>query len=188
MIVSRSRIVAALALPLALAAASAAAAAQQLGPALYAGMHWRLIGPFRGGRTVGASGVPGQPNVFYVGVNDGGVWKTTDYGHTWTPIFDGQPTASIGTLAVAPSNPNVIYVGTPKSLPKLPVELPKGMGITRVPGEQAVVISGETSKDATTAAMDYTLRYWRTAKDAACRRVPLVDRKIAAGGDAGQLP
>jgi hypothetical protein len=83
---------------------------------------------------------------------------------------------------------NVIYVGTPKSLPTLPVELPKGMGITRVPGAQAVVISGETSKDATAAAMDYTLRYWRTAKDAACRRVPLVDRKIAAGGDAGQLP
>ncbi len=71
-----------------------------------------MIGPFRGGRTIGATGVRGQPNVFYVGVNNGGVWKTTDYGRVWTPIFDAQPTGSIGDLAVAPSNPNVIYVGT----------------------------------------------------------------------------
>jgi len=71
-----------------------------------------MIGPFRAGRTIGATGVRGQPNVFYVGVNNGGVWKTTDYGRVWTPIFDAQPTGSIGDLAVAPSNPSVIYVGT----------------------------------------------------------------------------
>ena len=74
-------------------------------------LKWRCIGPFRGGRTVGATGVPGKPNVFYIGVNNGGVWKTTDAGRIWTPIFDDQPTGSIGALAVAPSNPNVIYVG-----------------------------------------------------------------------------
>jgi photosystem II stability/assembly factor-like uncharacterized protein len=73
---------------------------------------WRMIGPHRGGRTVGAVGVPQQPNVFYIGVNNGGVWKTTDFGRTWFPIFDDQPTGSIGDIVVAPSNPNVLYVGS----------------------------------------------------------------------------
>ncbi|MDP9205070.1 MAG: glycoside hydrolase [Gemmatimonadota bacterium] len=86
--------------------------AQKLDPSLYSTLEWRMIGPFRAGRTIGATGVRGQPNVFYVGVNNGGVWKTTDYGRVWTPIFDTQPTGSIGDLAVAPSNPNVIYVGS----------------------------------------------------------------------------
>jgi photosystem II stability/assembly factor-like uncharacterized protein len=84
--------------------------------ALFAGLRWRMIGPFRGGRTVGATGVRGQPNVFYVGVNNGGVWKTDDAGHTWNPIFDDQPTGSIGALAVAPSNPDILYVGSGEGL------------------------------------------------------------------------
>lgn len=92
------------------------ALAQQFNPALYQNMRWRMIGPFRGGRTVGATGVPGQPNVFYIGVNNGGVWRSSDYGHTWVPIFDDQPTGSIGALAVAPSNPNIIYVGSGEGL------------------------------------------------------------------------
>ena len=79
---------------------------------LYSGLRWRMIGPFRGGRVNGVSGVPGQPNVFYMGSVGGGVWKTTNAGRTWLPIFDSQPIASIGAVAVAPSRPDVVYVGT----------------------------------------------------------------------------
>ena len=75
-------------------------------------LHWRLLGPFRGGRVLTVSGVPGQPRHFYFGAVNGGVWETLDAGRTWQPIFDGQPVGSIGALAVAPSDPNVVYVGT----------------------------------------------------------------------------
>jgi photosystem II stability/assembly factor-like uncharacterized protein len=75
-------------------------------------MHWRSIGPIRAGRARALAGVPSQPNVFYAGFDNGGVWRSTDYGSTWIPLFDAQPTGSIGAIAVAPSNPNVIYVGS----------------------------------------------------------------------------
>ncbi len=75
-----------------------------------------MIGPFRGGRTRAATGVPSQPNVFYVGQVNGGVWKSDDYGRTWTPIFDHESSQSIGAIAVAPSNPNIIYVGSGEGL------------------------------------------------------------------------
>jgi photosystem II stability/assembly factor-like uncharacterized protein len=88
------------------------AAAQQYDPALFSGMQWRLIGPFRGGRSLTAVGVPGQPNTFYFGAVGGGIWKTADAGRTWKPIFDGEPIASIGAIAIAPSDPNIIYVGS----------------------------------------------------------------------------
>src|SRR6187455_927281 len=101
--------------------------AQTTGSDLLPGLKWRMIGPFRAGRTVGATGVPSQPNVFYIGVNNGGVWKTTDFGHTWLPIFDDQPTGSIGALAVAPSNPDVIYVGSGEGLQR--PDLSTGDGI-----------------------------------------------------------
>ena len=96
-------------------------------PARFAEMRWRSIGPFRGGRTVAAVGIPSQPNVFYIGVNNGGVWKTTDYGRVWTPIFDDQPTGSIGAIAIAPSDPNVIYVGSGEGLQR--PDLSTGNGI-----------------------------------------------------------
>src|SRR5713101_9386962 len=109
MIMSRRRLVVVLGCLLALPGLPAPAGAQEITPHLYDALRWRMIGPFRGGRTVGATGVPGQPNVFYVGVNNGGVWKTTDYGRLWTPIFDDQATGSVGAIAVAPSNPEIIY-------------------------------------------------------------------------------
>src|SRR6516164_4067154 len=79
---------------------------------LFDQLQWRLIGPFRGGRVVAVSGVIGDPNTFYFGAVGGGVWKTTNGGVTWSPIFDGQSSASIGALTLAPSNPDIIYVGT----------------------------------------------------------------------------
>src|SRR5213592_1149490 len=96
-------------------------------PNTFSDMRWRMIGPFRGGRTVAAVGVRQQPNVFYIGVNNGGVWKTTDYGRIWTPIFDSQPTGSVGAIAVAPSDPNVIYVGSGEGLQR--PDLSTGDGI-----------------------------------------------------------
>jgi photosystem II stability/assembly factor-like uncharacterized protein len=100
---------------------------QQFDAKLFQELHWRLIGPFRAGRGVAISGVPGQPNVFYMAPNNGGVWKTTDYGRTWNPIFDDQPTGSVGALAIAPSNPEIIYVGSGEGLRR--PDLSTGEGI-----------------------------------------------------------
>jgi len=88
------------------------AASGAVDPALFQDLHWRLLGPFRGGRVLAVSGVPGEPDHFYFGSVNGGVWETHDAGRTWNPIFDGQPIGSIGALAVAPSNPKILYVGT----------------------------------------------------------------------------
>ncbi|HET9391961.1 MAG TPA: hypothetical protein VFO29_00370 [Candidatus Rubrimentiphilum sp.] len=93
-----------------------AVAAMAVSPAYYSGLQWRMIGPFRGGRTVAAAGVPSQRGVYYIAPNNGGIWKSTDYGRTWDPIFDGQDTGSIGALAVAPSNPNILYAGSGEGL------------------------------------------------------------------------
>ncbi|MGO9330685.1 MAG: WD40/YVTN/BNR-like repeat-containing protein [Steroidobacteraceae bacterium] len=101
--------------------------AQTVAPQLFADMKWRMIGPFRGGRAVAVGGVPGAGNTFFFGAVDGGVWKTTDAGTVWKPVFDNQPVASIGALEVSPSNPSVIYVGTGES--DIRSDLASGAGV-----------------------------------------------------------
>src|SRR5260370_32099262 len=96
---------------LAVFAAASSAPAQQYDQKLFSEMRWRCIGPFRGGRTVAIAGVPQQPNLFYIAAVNGGVWKTTDNGNTWEPIFDAEGTGSVGAISVAPSDPDIIYVG-----------------------------------------------------------------------------
>src|SRR5262245_8025708 len=87
-------------------------------PRLFADIKWRNIGPYRAGRTKAAAGHAGQPFTFYIGMVNGGVWKTNDAGRTWQPIFDDQPTGSIGWVAVAPSDPNIVYVASGEGLPR----------------------------------------------------------------------
>jgi photosystem II stability/assembly factor-like uncharacterized protein len=105
------------------------AAAQQAPPGAFGDLTWRMVGPMRGGRTRAVAGVPSQPNVFYVGAVNGGVWKTEDAGRTWRPIFDAESTQSIGAIAVAPSDPNILYVASGEGL--LRPDLSIGNGIYR---------------------------------------------------------
>jgi len=101
--------------------------AQQFPESTYQELHWRMIGPYRGGRTRALAGVPSQPNIFYIGVVNGGVWKSTDYGRTWLPIFDSQPTQSIGAIAIAPSDPNIIYVASGEGLARPDLSIGNGI-------------------------------------------------------------
>ncbi|HKM90689.1 MAG TPA: hypothetical protein VJX29_08740, partial [Candidatus Acidoferrales bacterium] len=95
-----------------LALSTPCAHAQQIDPSFYSGMRWRSIGPYRAGRVTAVAGIPDNPAVYYMGTPGGGVWKTTDGGVVWEPIFDQEHVASIGALAIAASNPNILYVGT----------------------------------------------------------------------------
>ena len=88
------------------------AGAQQVDPNLYSGLRWRMLGPFRAGRVNAVSGVAGQPDTYYFGSVGGGVWKSLNSGRTWNPVFDATNVASIGAIGVAPSNPDIVYVGT----------------------------------------------------------------------------
>ena len=106
---------------------TSATIAQSIPPELTSGLKWRLIGPFRGGRVVAIAGVPGDSTTFYFGAVNGGIWKTSDAGTVWTPIFDGQPVGSIGAIAVAPSDSNTIYAGTGES--DIRSDLSSGKGV-----------------------------------------------------------
>ena len=111
----KPRVIGVLLLASALGVSPCSVFAQDVAPDLFSGLRWRLIGPFRGGRAVAVCGVPGDSKTFYFGAVDGGIWKTTDAGTVWVPIFDDQPVASIGAIEVAPSDANIIYAGTGES-------------------------------------------------------------------------
>ena len=93
-------------------ALAATTALAQYSPESFSAMNWRLVGPHRAGRVTCVAGITGKPAIYYFGTPGGGVWQTTDGGRVWKPIFDDARVASIGALALAPSNPNILYVGT----------------------------------------------------------------------------
>ncbi|MEO9171388.1 MAG: glycoside hydrolase, partial [Candidatus Baltobacteraceae bacterium] len=97
------------------------------GPSQYSGMHWRFIGPLRGGRTKAIAGVPDQIHRFYIAAVNGGIWRTDDAGRTWRPIFDDQSTGSVGSLAVAPSDDNVVYAGSGEGLQRPDLSIGNGI-------------------------------------------------------------
>jgi photosystem II stability/assembly factor-like uncharacterized protein len=139
------------------------AIAQPVPTQLLNGLKWRLIGPFRGGRVVAVAGVPGDPTTFYFGGVNGGIWKTTDAGVVWTPIFDSQPVASIGALAVAPSDANTIYAGTGES--DIRSDLSSGNGVYR---------STDGGQSWTHVGLDDTRQISRIAVDPTDRKVVYV--------------
>ncbi|HTZ70656.1 MAG TPA: hypothetical protein VMB71_08405 [Acetobacteraceae bacterium] len=106
---------------------AAVARADSISPALYGDLHWRQLGPFRGGWATMAEGVASQPNSFYFAAAGGGMWHSTDAGRTWHPLFQHGPAASIGAFAVAPSDPNIIYIGTGQPEPRY--DIASGLGV-----------------------------------------------------------
>jgi photosystem II stability/assembly factor-like uncharacterized protein len=143
---------------LALASAVSVAAAAPVPPEDYSGLRWRLVGPLRGGWGTCASGVPGQPETFYFGAADGGVFKTTDAGRTWSPLFEHEKASSIGALALAPSDPKVIYVGTGQVTSRW--DLAAGAGVYRSED------GGKTWEPRGLAASRHIGRLWVDPRDA----------------------
>src|SRR5205807_5827468 len=120
--------------------------AQQYDASFYSGLHWRSIGPFRAGRVNAVSGVVGQPETFYFGSVGGGVWKTTNAGRTWNPIFDSASSASIGAIGVTPSNASVVYVGTGEADMRDSIQFGDGIYKSTDAGKTWTHIGLETTK------------------------------------------
>jgi len=142
---------------------AASSIAQPVDPALFSDLRWRLVGPFRGGWATCAAGIPDQPRTYYFGAAGGGVWKTDDAGRTWNSIFDRESTASIGALAIAPSDPNVLYVGTGQI--QIRYDISSGDGVYRSDD------GGKSWKRAGLSATKAIGRIWIDPRDA---RVALV--------------
>src|ERR1700685_3419384 len=117
-------------------------------------LQWRLVGPFRGGRTRAITGVPGQPHTFLAGAVNGGVWKTDDDGRTWNPIFDSQPTQSIGAIAVAPSDPKIIYVASGEGLHRPDLSVGDGIYRSQAAGDTWVHLGLRDSQQIPSIAVD----------------------------------
>src|ERR1700683_2062466 len=117
-------------------------------------MQWRLVGPFRGGRTRAIAGVPGQPHTFLAGAVNGGVWKTDDDGRTWMPIFDSQPTQSIGAIAVSPSDPKIVYVASGEGLHRPDLSVGNGIYRSSDGGKSWVHLSLDDSQQIPSMAID----------------------------------
>src|SRR3984885_577749 len=120
----------------------------------YQELRWRSIGPYRGGRTRAVAGVPGAPNLFYIGAVNGGVWKSDDYGRTWAAIFDSQPTQSIGAIAVAPSNPDIIYVASGEGLQRPDLSVGNGIYKSVDAGQTWVHLSLDDAQQIPSMAVD----------------------------------
>jgi photosystem II stability/assembly factor-like uncharacterized protein len=128
--------------------------AQTFRPQLFSQLIWRPIGPLRGGRGRAVAGVPSEPNVFYIGNDDGGIWKSTDYGNSWDPIFDKEPTSSIGAIAVSASDPNVIYAGTGEGIIRPDQATGMGMYKSTDAGKTWVFMGLRATEDIAMIAVD----------------------------------
>ncbi len=137
-----------------MAASSAAVAAETNLAAITQDMNWRLVGPFRGGRTRAITGVPGRPHAILAGAVNGGVWRSDDDGRTWTPIFDSQPTQSIGAIAVAPSNPRIMYVASGEGLHRPDLSVGNGMYRSSDAGETWTHVGLDDAQQIPSIAVD----------------------------------
>ncbi len=140
--------------PIAAIANVGTARAQNVAPSRLAAFSWRMIGPFRGGRVSAVAGVAQQPFTFYMAPDNGGVWKTTDAGRTWQPLFDAQPTQSIGALAVAPSDPRVIYAGSGEGLQRPDLSVGDGLYASHDAGATWTHLGLRTAQQIASIAVD----------------------------------